>query len=191
MKEQEIVQNRSERNRVDRENMIREHENSIVEDDFHGFLHRNCEDTEQLHEQEMSIRFASYPENEQFARMVVTAFLMDLNPTIDEMADIKTAVSEAVTNAIIHGYEGCVGQVCLTCRKRGGDITVTVCDQGKGIADVEKAREPFFTTRPEAERSGMGFSFMEAFMDEVHITSAEGRGTSVEMKKQLHLSAEE
>ena len=153
--------------------------------------HRNCEDTEQLREQEMSIRFDSYPENEQFARMVITAFLMDLNPTVDEMADVKTAVSEAVTNAIIHGYEGCVGQVFLTCRKHGKDVTVTVSDEGKGIADVERAREPFFTTKPEAERSGMGFCFMEAFMDEVHITSAEGHGTSVEMKKQLHLSAEE
>lgn len=137
-------------------------------------------------EQEMSVRFDSYPENEQFARMVIAAFLMDLNPTVDEMADVKTAVSEAVTNAIIHGYEDGVGQVSLTCRKHGTEVTVTVCDQGKGIADIEKAREPFFTTKPEAERSGMGFCFMEAFMDEVHITSVEGRGTSVEMKKQLH-----
>ena len=142
-------------------------------------------------EQEMSLRFDSYPENEQFARMVGTAFLMDLNPTVDELADIKTAVSEAVTNSIIHGYEDRVGQVSLTCRKCGETVTVTVGDQGKGIADVEKAREPFFTTRPEAERSGMGFSFMEAFMDEVHITSTEGRGTSVEMKKKLHLQERE
>lgn len=144
-----------------------------------------------IREQEMSLRFDSYPENEQFARMVVTAFLMDLNPTIDEMADVKTAVSEAVTNSIIHGYEGCVGQVSLTCKKCGDEVTVTVCDQGKGIVDVEKARQPFFTTRPEAERSGMGFSFMEAFMDEVHIMSTEGRGTCVEMKKQLHLPKRE
>lgn len=142
-------------------------------------------------EQEMSIRFESYPENEQFARMVVTAFLMDLNPTLDEMADIKTAVSEAVTNAIIHGYEGCVGQVCLTCKKCGENVVVSISDRGKGIADVEKAREPFFTTRPEAERSGMGFSFMEAFMDEVHIISTEGHGTCVEMKKKLHLRERE
>ena len=140
---------------------------------------------------EMSICFDSYPENEQFARIVVTAFLMDLNPTVDELADVKTAVSEAVTNAIIHGYEGCVGQVVLTCRKCGDEITISVCDQGKGIADVEKAREPFFTTRPEAERSGMGFSFMEAFMDDLHITSAEGQGTCVEMRKQLHLQERE
>lgn len=142
-------------------------------------------------EQEMSMRFDSYPENEQFARMVIAAFLMDLNPTVDEMADVKTAVSEAVTNAIIHGYEDHVGQVSLTYRKNGKEVLVTVSDQGKGIADIEKAREPFFTTKPEEERSGMGFCFMEAFMDEIHITSAEGRGTSVEMKKQLHLIAEE
>lgn len=139
--------------------------------------------------QEMSICFESYPENEQFARMVVTAFLMDLNPTVDELADVKTAVSEAVTNAIIHGYEDEIGQVSMSCCKRGGEIVVTISDQGAGIADVEKAREPFYTTRPEAERSGMGFSFMEAFMDEVHITSEEGQGTCVQMKKQLHLQA--
>ena len=138
-------------------------------------------------EQEMSIRFESYPENEQFARMVITAFLMDLNPTIDELADVKTAVSEAVTNSIIHGYEDCVGQVSMTCRKRGTEVLITVSDRGKGIADVKRAREPFFTTKPEAERSGMGFSFMEMFMDEVHITSKEGSGTCVEMKKRLHL----
>lgn len=142
-------------------------------------------------EQEMRLCFDSYPENEQFARMVVTAFLMDLNPTVDEMADVKTAVSEAVTNAIIHGYEDCVGQVSLICKKAGSEVSVTVSDQGKGIADVEKAREPFFTTKPEAERSGMGFCFMEAFMDEIHIESAEGRGTSVQMKKRLQLQAKE
>ena len=155
------------------------------------FSHRNCEETEQLREQEMCIHFESYPENEQFARIVVTAFLMDRNPTVDELADIKTAVSEAVTNSIIHGYEGGVGQVSLTCKKSGDTVTVTVCDEGKGIDDIEKAREPFYTTRPEAERSGMGFSFMEAFMDEVHITSTVGRGTCVEMKKQLHLQERE
>lgn len=141
--------------------------------------------------QEMSIRFDSYPENEQFARMAITAFLIDLNPTIDEMADVKTAVSEAVTNSIIHGYEQAVGQVFLTCTKTGADVCITVTDYGKGIADVEKAREPFFTTRPDKERSGMGFAFMEAFMDEVHIESEEGRGTRVVMNKRLHLPKKE
>lgn len=142
------------------------------------------------HEQEMSVCFDSYPENEQFARVTVAAFLMDLNPTLDEIADVKTAVSEAVTNSIIHAYEGYVGKVFLNCRKKGGEIKITVEDHGKGIEDIEKAREPFFTTRPDAERSGMGFAFMEAFMDEIHIESSEGRGTCVEMKKQLHLLQE-
>ena len=157
-------------------------EQVIVPDKSEG----NCADRAHMTRQ-MRVCFDSYPENEQFARMVITAFLVDLNPTLDEMADIKTAVSEAVTNAIIHGYEGCVGQVSMTCKKCGDEVTIIVSDEGRGIADVEKAREPFYTTRPEAERSGMGFSFMEAFMDELHIDSTEGRGTSVEMKKKLHL----
>jgi stage II sporulation protein AB (anti-sigma F factor) len=137
--------------------------------------------------QEMELRFASYPENERFARLTVTAFLMDLNPTVDELADVKTAVSEAVTNSIIHGYEEGVGEVQVTCKKQMDQVCIRIRDQGKGIEDIEKAREPFFTTSPEAERSGMGISFMEAFMDEVHITSQVGRGTCVEMTKKLHL----
>lgn len=141
--------------------------------------------------QEMSVRFDSYPENEQFARMTITAFLMDLNPTVDEMADVKTAVSEAVTNSIIHGYDRGIGQVFVTCTKEAGNsegaqIRITVADYGKGIENIEQAREPFFTTRPEDERSGMGFAFMEAFMDHVHIESAIGRGTRVIMEKKLH-----
>ena len=137
--------------------------------------------------QEMSIRFDSYPENEQFARMTIMAFLVDLNPTVDEMEDVKTAVSEAVTNAIIHGYEKEVGQVLLTCTKVGSRVSITVTDYGKGIEDTKNAREPFFTTRPDAERSGMGFAFMEAFMDEVHIESEQGHGTRIIMNKKLHL----
>ncbi len=137
--------------------------------------------------QEMSLRFESYPENEQFARMVITAFLLDLDPMLDELEDVKTAVSEAVTNAIIHGYEHAVGQVSLTCIRQENRITVTVSDDGAGIQDIARAREPFFTTKPEAERSGMGFAFMEAFMDEVDIRSAQGKGTTVTMRKTLHL----
>ncbi|MDD6039512.1 MAG: anti-sigma F factor [bacterium] len=135
--------------------------------------------------QEMSVRFDSYPENEQFARMTIAAFLMDLNPTIDEMADVKTAVSEAVTNAIVHGYENQVGQVFLTCMKDGAHVRITVTDFGKGIEDIERAREPFFTTNPSKERSGMGISFMESFMDSVHIESTVGKGTRVIMDKKL------
>lgn len=134
----------------------------------------------------MRLQFSACPENEQFARMVITAYLMDRNPTLDELEDVKTAVSEAVTNAIIHGYEDADGEVTLTCTKAGAQITVTVADQGKGIEDIDRAREPFYTTKPEAERSGMGFSFMEAFMDELQIESSSGTGTTVTMKKTLH-----
>ena len=140
---------------------------------------------------EMELTFDALSANEGFARVAVAAFTADLNPTLEEISDVKTAVSEAVTNAIIHGYEDGVGQVSRICKKAGSEVSVTVSDQGKGIADVEKAREPFVTTKPEAERSGMGFCFMEAFMDEIHIESAEGRGTSVQMKKRLHLQAKE
>ena len=142
-------------------------------------------------DQEMRVCFDAYPENEQFARMVITAFLMELDPTVDELSDIKTAVSEAVTNAIIHGYENSAGQVYIRCRKKHPMVEISVTDYGKGIVDIEQAREPFFTTRPDAERSGMGFAFMEAFMDEIHITSQPGHGTCIEMKKQLQVLARE
>lgn len=138
-----------------------------------------------VQEQQMRLQFSACPENEQFARMVITAYLMDRNPTLDELEDVKTAVSEAVTNAIIHGYEDADGEVTLTCTKAGAQITVTVADQGKGIGDIERAREPFYTTKPEAERSGMGFSFMEAFMDELQIDSSADTGTTITMKKTL------
>ena len=134
---------------------------------------------------EMSIRFDSYSANEGFARVAVAAFLADLDPTLDELADVKTAVSEAVTNSIIHGYEDRVGKIFLSCEKEEKQVQIEIVDYGKGIVNVEKAKEPFFTTRPELERSGMGFSFMEAFMDEVEVDSSPGRGTIVRMKKQL------
>lgn len=132
---------------------------------------------------EMSIRFDSYSANEGFARVAVAAFVADLDPTLDELADVKTAVSEAVTNAIIHGYEDRIGKIYLTCAKEEKQIRIEIVDYGKGIADVAKAKEPFFTTRPELERSGMGFAFMEAFMDEVAVDSSPGHGTTVRMKK--------
>ena len=125
--------------------------------------------------------------NEQFARVVVAVFAARLDPTMEELNDIKTAVSEAVTNAIIHGYEEQEGVVEL---ELGADVErreliVTVRDFGRGIADVEQAREPFFTTRADKERSGMGFSFMEAFMDEVCVTSVPDEGTTVTMTKRM------
>ena len=139
----------------------------------------------------MQVIFDAKSVNESLARMVVTAFMTDMNPTLEQVSDVKTAVSEAVTNAIIHGYENKEDSVELCCDRDGQQLIVTVEDHGVGIVDIEQARNPFYTTKPELERSGMGFAFMEAFMDEVHITSAEGRGTSVEMKKHLHLPAGE
>lgn len=134
---------------------------------------------------EMRLEFDARSVNEGFARVAVAAFLADLNPTLDELADIKTAVSEAVTNAIIHGYENESGKVLLECRLNGKLVEIIVKDSGMGIADVEQAKLPFFTTKPELERSGMGFAFMEAFMDEVQVESTPGKGTTVSMKKSI------
>ncbi|MGN8632555.1 anti-sigma F factor [Blautia sp. HCP3S3_G3] len=132
---------------------------------------------------EMTIIFDSRPVNEGLARVAVAAFCTQLNPTLEEVADLKTAVSEAVTNCIIHGYEGEVHKIELCCRLQGRELFVDVRDEGVGIPDVEKAMEPMFTTKPEKDRSGMGFTFMEAFMDEVSVESRVGMGTTVHMKK--------
>lgn len=134
---------------------------------------------------EMEIRFDSRSENEGFARVSVASFLTQLNPTVEEVADVKTAVSEAVTNAIIHGYEQRVETVRIHCSIENQLFTVEISDRGKGIANVEKAMEPMFTTKPEDDRSGMGFSFMEAFMDSVEVESKVGKGTSVKMTKTI------
>lgn len=131
----------------------------------------------------MCLEFINKSENESFARMVATAFVSQLNPTLEEVAEIKTAISEAVTNAIIHGYENTVGMVRLEGKISGNKIEYTVSDKGCGIKDVEKAREPLYTGKPELERSGMGFSIMESFMDEVEVSSSLGMGTSVKMTK--------
>ena len=134
---------------------------------------------------EMKMEFTSQSENEGFARVAVGAFIAGLNPTVDELADIKTAVSEAVTNAIIHGYDQKEGKIWITCQVVEQDVEICVIDNGRGIADIDKAREPLYTTRPELERSGMGFTFMEAFMDEVWVASGIGQGTRVTMKKKI------
>ena len=134
---------------------------------------------------EMEIRFDSRSENEGFARVSVASFLTQLNPTVEEVADVKTAVSEAVTNAIIHGYEQRVETVRIHCSIENQLFTVEISDRGKGIANVEKAMEPMFTTKPEDDRSGMGFSFMEAFMDDLDVESEPGKGTLVKMEKKL------
>ena len=133
----------------------------------------------------MQVEFDAISENEQLARLAVAAFITPLNPTIEEMSDVKTAISEAVTNAIIHGYEQEKGKVFIRCTLRGDLLEVEIEDQGKGIVDVEQAMEPMYTSKPEADRSGMGFSFMEAFMDELEVSSIVGVGTTVSMKKKL------
>lgn len=132
---------------------------------------------------EMTIIFDSRPVNEGLARVAAASFCTQLNPTLEEVADLKTAVSEAVTNCIIHGYEGEVHKIRMECRLKGQEISVDVSDEGVGIPDVEKAMEPLYTTKPEKDRSGMGFTFMEAFMDEVFVESQVGKGTTVRMKK--------
>lgn len=134
---------------------------------------------------EMTIVFESRPVNESLARVAVAAFSTQLNPTLEEVADLKTAVSEAVTNCIIHGYEGEIHKIWLTCRLKGQEFFVDVKDEGVGIPDVKKAMEPLYTTKPEKDRSGMGFTFMEAFMDEISVESKVGEGTVVHMKKAI------
>lgn len=134
---------------------------------------------------EMKIVFDSRPENEGLARVAVAAFSTQLNPTLEEVSDLKTAVSEAVTNCIIHAYEGKVQKIEVRCRMQGRVIWVDVIDKGIGIENISKAMEPMFTTKPEKDRSGMGFTFMEAFMDEVTVESQVGDGTTVHMKKTI------
>ena len=138
----------------------------------------------------MQVIFDAKSVNESLARMVVTAFMTDMNPTLEQISDVKTAVSEAVTNAIIHGYENKEDSVELCCDRDGQQLIVTVEDHGVGIADVERARNPFYTTKPELERSGMGFTFMEAFMDKVEVCSHLGVGTKVVMWKYIERYSE-
>lgn len=121
--------------------------------------------------------------NESLARIIVSGFIMPIDPTVEQMSDIKTAVSEAVTNAVIHGYEKKEGQIVLELDLDEGMLTVKVKDEGIGIEDINRARTPLFTSKPECERSGMGFTVMESFMDSLHIVSKPGEGTTVIMQK--------
>jgi len=132
---------------------------------------------------EMKLEFLSKSQNESFARSVVAAFVAQLDPTIEELAEVKTAVSEAVTNAIIHGYSDKTGIVVIVSRIIGNKVEIEVRDFGEGIPDIELARQPLYTSKPELERSGMGFTVMETFMDTVEIESAPGKGTTVRMTK--------
>ena len=135
---------------------------------------------------EITFIFDSYSENESLARTVVAAFIARLDPTLEELADVKTAVSEAVTNSIIHGYEGLQGKITIHSRIEGNVVWIEISDNGVGILDVSKAMEPLYTTKPEMERSGMGFAFMEAFMDDLEVVSEESKGTTVRMKKTIY-----
>ena len=134
---------------------------------------------------EMKLEFTGVPENEGFARVAVSAFAVQLDPTLDELGDIRTAVSEAVTNAIVHAYPDTVGVVWLRARILDGEyLEITVKDKGRGIEDVDRARQPLYTTGGE-DRSGMGFTIMESFTDRLRIRSAPGRGTTVTMQRRI------
>lgn len=129
--------------------------------------------------------FAAKSQNEALARIMTAAFLSQYDPTLSEITDVKTAVSEAVTNAIIHGYEEKTGEVELFCGYKDGQVYIEVADRGKGIADINQAREPLYTSKPELERSGMGFTIMETFMEEFRVESRQGEGTRIYMVKTL------
>lgn len=132
-----------------------------------------------------NIKFLSLSQNESFARMCVSAFIAPLDPTISELSDIKTAVSEAVTNAIVHGYGDKKGYIEMRLEAKDREVYIEIMDDGVGISDIDKARQPFFTTCTDGTRSGMGFTVMESFMDEMSIVSAPDEGTRVVMKKRL------
>ena len=135
---------------------------------------------------EMTASFPSLSQNEALARSVVAVFVSQLNPTVSELSDLRTAVSEAVTNAIVHGYRGTVGTVYITVRQvEEHVIQVKIRDKGVGIADIEKAMEPLYTTAPEEERAGLGFAVMQSFCDEVKVCSRPGSGTTVTLIKKL------
>lgn len=138
-----------------------------------------------MYDNEMKLEFLSKSSNEAFARITIAAFASQLDPTIEELADIKTAVSEAVTNCIIHGYEDAEGIIKIKARLIKNTIEIEISDTGKGIENVELARKPLYTTKANLERSGMGFTIMESFMDEVEIDSVFGLGTKIIMKKKI------
>ena len=132
------------------------------------------------------IEFQSKSQNEGFARVAIAAFISQLDPTIEEITDVKTAVSEAVTNSIIHGYEGREEEiVTIEAEISGREVTVTIIDKGIGIKNIEEAKEPLYTSRPDLERSGMGFTVMETFMDSMTVESQAGKGTVVTLKKKF------
>lgn len=142
-----------------------------------------------VYDNEMKLEFTSKSSNEAFARIAVAAFAAQLDPTIEELADIKTAVSEAVTNCIIHGYEEQEGIIKIECKLFANSVEIVISDEGKGIEDINKAKEPLYTSKPDLERSGMGFTIMESFMDEVEVDSVLGVGTKVTMSKKIKINS--
>lgn len=144
-----------------------------------------------LYDNEMMLEFSSQTNNEAFARITVAAFISQLDPTIDELSDIKTAVSEAVTNSIIHGYDGSDGNVVIKARIFANTVEIEIIDNGKGIENIEVAMRPLYTSKPNLERSGMGFSIMQSFMDDIKVESSLGLGTRVIMKKKIISNVQE
>lgn len=138
----------------------------------------------------MKLEFLSRSDNERFARSVAASFLLELDPTLEQLSEIKTAISEAVTNAIIHGYNSGEGVITLEGIIEGNTVTFSITDYGVGIEDIEQAREPLYSGKPEMERSGMGFTIMEAFMDKTDVVSKIGRGTTVTMSKTIEVENE-
>jgi len=138
-----------------------------------------------MYDNMMKIEFLSKSQNEGFARVGVAAFASQLDPTIEEISDVKTAVSEAVTNSIIHGYENGDGTIIIEVTLTGNELSLTISDNGIGIEDLELAMQPLYTSRPDLERSGMGFTVMETFMDSLKVESIKGKGTKVIMKKKF------
>ena len=143
-----------------------------------------------LYDNEMKLEFKSKTSNEAFARITVAAFVSQLDITIDDLSDIKTAISEAVTNSIIHGYDNEEGTVKINARIFADTLEIEIIDNGKGIEDIELARKPLYTSKPDLERSGMGFTIMESFMDDVKVQSLIGLGTKITMKKKISKAVE-
>lgn len=143
-----------------------------------------------LYDNEMKLEFKSKTSNEAFARITVAAFVSGLDITIDDLSDIKTAVSEAVTNSIIHGYDNEDGIVKINARIFADTLEIEIIDNGKGIEDIELARKPLYTSKPDLERSGMGFTIMESFMDDIKVQSLVGLGTKITMKKKIKKAIE-
>lgn len=137
------------------------------------------------YDNEMKLEFISKSSNEAFARIAVAAFVSQLDPTIEEISDIKTAVSEAVTNSIIHGYENTIGIIKLHCMIKDSEVIIEISDTGVGIEDINIAKEPLYTSKPNLERSGMGFTIMQSFMDELNVESVMNLGTKITMKKRI------